>query len=90
MFHSGPRWEHWAVWKVLPLWVLPAEISFVDVSSGPTLQPSDVFEQPVPAGQRKIEFHITGHEAAAGVEENGRGQEDGEDKGMYVEWLDII
>uniref|UniRef100_A0A3P8X8H1 RNA-binding region-containing protein 3 n=2 Tax=Esox lucius TaxID=8010 RepID=A0A3P8X8H1_ESOLU len=26
---------------------------------GPTLQPSDVFEQPLPCGQKKIEFHIS-------------------------------
>lgn len=65
------------------LWVLPIKISFVTVSSGPTLQPSDVFEQPVPASQRKIEFHITVPDVAAGIEENGRGQRDVEDTGTY-------
>uniref|UniRef100_A0A8C2XAT6 RNA-binding region-containing protein 3 n=1 Tax=Cyclopterus lumpus TaxID=8103 RepID=A0A8C2XAT6_CYCLU len=34
------------------------------VLSAPVLQPSDVFEQPHPAGQRKIEFHISVPEAA--------------------------
>lgn len=71
------------------LCVLPIEISFVAVSSGPTLQPSDVFEQPVPAGQRKIEFHITVPDAAAGVEENGRGQKDDKDTGTYSYCFDI-
>uniref|UniRef100_A0A3B5KB49 RNA-binding region-containing protein 3 n=1 Tax=Takifugu rubripes TaxID=31033 RepID=A0A3B5KB49_TAKRU len=35
------------------------------VHSGPALQPSDVFEQPLPAGQKKIEFHISAPEVAA-------------------------
>uniref|UniRef100_A0A8C4IIN3 RNA-binding region-containing protein 3 n=1 Tax=Dicentrarchus labrax TaxID=13489 RepID=A0A8C4IIN3_DICLA len=38
------------------------------VLSAPALQPSDVFEQPHPAGQRKIEFHISVPEVAAIVE----------------------
>lgn len=50
-----------------------------DSQSGPALQPSDVFEQPVPAGQRKIEFHITVPDPAAGVEESGRGPKEDQD-----------
>ncbi|XP_072234530.1 RNA-binding region-containing protein 3 [Leuresthes tenuis] len=50
-----------------------------DAQSAPVLQPSDVFEQPNPAGPRKIEFHISVPEAAA-AEESGTGQldDDGE------------
>ncbi|XP_067107858.1 RNA-binding region-containing protein 3 isoform X1 [Osmerus mordax] len=33
-------------------------------SSGPALQPSDVFEQPLPCGPKKIEFHIATDTAA--------------------------
>ncbi|TNN72276.1 RNA-binding protein 40 [Liparis tanakae] len=46
--------------------------------SAPALQPSDVFEQPHPAGQRKIEFHISVPEVAAIVEGSGPGQPDGD------------
>ncbi|XP_031732577.1 RNA-binding region-containing protein 3 [Anarrhichthys ocellatus] len=49
-----------------------------DSQSAPVLQPSDVFEQPHPAGQRKIEFHISVPEAAAIVEGSGPGQPDNE------------
>ncbi|XP_068437858.1 RNA-binding region-containing protein 3 [Clinocottus analis] len=42
-----------------------------DSQSAPVLQPSDVFEQPHPAGQRKIEFHISVPEVAATVEGSG-------------------
>lgn len=51
------------------------------VLSAPVLQPSDVFEQPHPAGQKKIEFHISVPEAAAIVEGSGPGQPDDEDRG---------
>ncbi|XP_034417393.1 RNA-binding region-containing protein 3-like [Cyclopterus lumpus] len=47
-----------------------------DSQSAPVLQPSDVFEQPHPAGQRKIEFHISVPEVAAIVEGSGPGQPD--------------
>lgn len=51
------------------------------VLSAPMLQPSDVFEQPHPAGHRKIEFHISVPEVAAIVEGSGPGQPDEEGKG---------
>lgn len=51
------------------------------VLSAPVLQPSDVFEQPLPAGQKKIEFHISGPEVAAIVEGSGPGQHDDEGRG---------
>lgn len=41
------------------------------VLSAPVLQPSDVFEQPHPAGHRKIEFLISVPEVAAIVEGSG-------------------
>ncbi|XP_068160020.1 RNA-binding region-containing protein 3 [Antennarius striatus] len=44
-----------------------------DSQSAPALQPSDVFEQPLPAGQRKIEFHISLPEVVAMVEGSGPG-----------------
>ncbi|XP_035511568.1 RNA-binding region-containing protein 3 isoform X1 [Morone saxatilis] len=47
-----------------------------DSQSAPALQPSDVFEQPHPAGQKKIEFHISVPEVAAIVEGSGPGQPD--------------
>uniref|UniRef100_H3DNQ1 RNA-binding region-containing protein 3 n=1 Tax=Tetraodon nigroviridis TaxID=99883 RepID=H3DNQ1_TETNG len=52
--------------------------------SGPALQPSDVFEQPLAAGQKKIEFHISVPEAAAVVEQSGSDQRDdeGRDEGV--------
>lgn len=46
------------------------------VLSAPVLQPSDVFEQPHPAGQKRIEFHISVPEGAATAEESGPGQPD--------------
>ncbi|XP_069369046.1 RNA-binding region-containing protein 3 [Paralichthys olivaceus] len=46
-----------------------------DSQSAPVLQPSDVFEQPHPAGPRKIEFHISVPEVASTVEGSGPGQE---------------
>ncbi|XP_070709037.1 RNA-binding region-containing protein 3 isoform X2 [Pempheris klunzingeri] len=49
-----------------------------DSQSAPVLQPSDVFEQPHPAGQRKIEFHISVPEVSAILEGNGPGQPDDE------------
>nr|XP_046227838.1 RNA-binding region-containing protein 3 [Scatophagus argus]XP_046227839.1 RNA-binding region-containing protein 3 [Scatophagus argus]XP_046227840.1 RNA-binding region-containing protein 3 [Scatophagus argus] len=52
-----------------------------DSQSAPVLQPSDVFEQPLLAGQRKIEFHISVPEVAAVGEGSGpsqRGDEGGE------------
>ncbi|XP_040023188.1 RNA-binding region-containing protein 3 [Gasterosteus aculeatus] len=47
-----------------------------DSQSAPVLQPSDVFEQPHPAGQKRIEFHISVPEGAATAEESGPGQPD--------------
>ncbi|XP_029314172.1 LOW QUALITY PROTEIN: RNA-binding region-containing protein 3 [Cottoperca gobio] len=47
-----------------------------DSQSAPVLQPSDVFEQPHPAGQKKIEFHISVPEVKAMEEESGPGQPD--------------
>ncbi|XP_076577559.1 RNA-binding region-containing protein 3 [Chaetodon auriga] len=52
-----------------------------DSQSAPVLQPSDVFEQPLPAGQKKIEFHISVPEVAAAVEGSGPGQPDDEGRG---------
>uniref|UniRef100_A0A8C2X8Y5 RNA-binding region-containing protein 3 n=1 Tax=Cyclopterus lumpus TaxID=8103 RepID=A0A8C2X8Y5_CYCLU len=49
-----------------------------DSQSAPVLQPSDVFEQPHPAGQRKIEFHISVPEVAAIVEGSGPEADRGE------------
>ncbi|XP_029978860.1 RNA-binding region-containing protein 3 [Sphaeramia orbicularis] len=46
-----------------------------DSQSTPALQPSDVFEQPHPAGPRKIEFHISVPEASVQAEGGGPGQE---------------
>lgn len=51
------------------------------VFSGPVLQPSDVFEQHLPTGQRKIEFHISAPEVAATVEGSGLSQRDDEVQG---------
>ncbi|KAM3593376.1 uncharacterized protein V6R79_011675 [Siganus canaliculatus] len=50
-----------------------------DSQSAPALQPSDVFEQPLPAGQKKIEFHISVPEVAAMVEGTGPSQRNGDD-----------
>lgn len=44
------------------------------VISAPVMQPSDVFEQPHPAGPRKIEFHISVPEVAKIEEGDGPGQ----------------
>lgn len=65
------------------LWVLLVRsvLSVSAVFSGPALQPSDVFEQPLPAGQRRIEFHISVPEVAAIVEGSGPGQQDDEGGG---------
>ncbi|XP_008278442.1 RNA-binding region-containing protein 3 [Stegastes partitus] len=52
-----------------------------DSQSAPVLQPSDVFEQPHPAGPKKIEFHISVPEVAAIVEGGGPGQPNEEDEG---------
>ncbi|KAM7370107.1 hypothetical protein PAMP_011388 [Pampus punctatissimus] len=46
-----------------------------DSQSAPVMQPSDVFEQPHPAGPKKIEFHISVPEVAAIVEASGPCQE---------------
>ncbi|XP_075994283.1 RNA-binding region-containing protein 3 isoform X2 [Genypterus blacodes] len=46
-----------------------------DSQSAPALQPADVFEQPQPAGPRKIEFHISVPEVASTAEGSGPGQE---------------
>ncbi|XP_023135009.1 RNA-binding region-containing protein 3 isoform X1 [Amphiprion ocellaris] len=51
-----------------------------DSQSAPVLQPSDVFEQPHPAGPKKIQFHISAPEVAAIVEGGGPGQPDDEGK----------
>ncbi|XP_044196183.1 RNA-binding region-containing protein 3 [Thunnus albacares] len=45
-----------------------------DSQSAPVMQPSDVFEQPHPAGTRKIEFHISVPEVSAIVEGSGPGE----------------
>ncbi|XP_073344428.1 RNA-binding region-containing protein 3 isoform X2 [Pagrus major] len=55
-----------------------------DSQSAPVLQPSDVFEQPLPAGQKKIEFHISGPEVAAIVEGSGPGQHDDEGRELNL------
>uniref|UniRef100_A0A8D3BN26 RNA-binding region-containing protein 3 n=2 Tax=Scophthalmus maximus TaxID=52904 RepID=A0A8D3BN26_SCOMX len=52
-----------------------------DSQSAPVLQPCDVFEQPHPAGPRKIEFHISVPEAASTVEGCGPGEEAQADEG---------
>ena len=44
------------------------------VFSAPVMQPSDVFEQPHPAGPKKIEFHISVPEVAALAEGSGPGE----------------
>lgn len=62
------------------------------VLSAPVLQPSDVFEQPHPAGQKKIEFHISVPEVAAIVGGSGPGQPDdeGRGKGFPVLTFDLV
>lgn len=57
-------------------------LTVFSVLSGPALQPSDVFEQPLPAGQKKIEFHISVPEVAAVVEQSGSDQRDDEGRGQ--------
>ncbi|XP_077411228.1 RNA-binding region-containing protein 3 isoform X2 [Vanacampus margaritifer] len=42
-----------------------------DSQRAPVVQPSDVFEQPNPAGPKKIEFHISVSEVAARVDGSG-------------------
>ncbi|XP_054622347.1 RNA-binding region-containing protein 3 [Dunckerocampus dactyliophorus] len=49
----------------------------LDSQSAPAMQPSDVFEQPNPAGSKKIEFHISVPEVAARVEASTPGQTEG-------------
>lgn len=63
------------------LLLLRAVVIVSAVRSAPVLQPSDVFEQPLPAGQRKIEFHISVPEVAGVVEGSGPGQPDDEGTG---------
>ncbi|XP_059183467.1 RNA-binding region-containing protein 3 [Centropristis striata] len=55
-----------------------------DSQSAPALQPADVFEQPHPAGHRKIEFHISVPEVAATVE-GGSGPRQPDDGGSDVD-----
>lgn len=58
------------VWKLLSVAV--AVVVFASaVLSAPALQPSDVFEQPSPAGPKKIEFHISLPEVATAEESKG-------------------
>lgn len=71
------------------MWVLLLK-SVLLPPSGPVLQPSDVFEQPVPAGQRKIEFHISVPDVAAAAEESGRGLQDDEGGGTFTYFLPAI
>lgn len=62
--------------------LLRALLIVSSILSGPALQPSDVFEQPLPAGQKKIEFHISVPEVAAVVEQSGSDQRDDEGRGQ--------
>ena len=50
-------------------------------AAGPVLNPSDVFEQPQPAGPKKIEFHISVPDVAAILDGGapGPGAESGQD-----------
>ncbi|KAG7524660.1 hypothetical protein JOB18_015284 [Solea senegalensis] len=59
-----------------------------DTQSAPTLQPCDVFEQPHPAGPKKIEFHISVPEVASLVEGSGPGQEAPADEGRDLDELE--
>lgn len=59
-----------------------APLTASSVHSGPALQPSDVFEQPLPAGQKKIEFHISAPEVAAAAEPSGSEQHEDEGRGQ--------
>ncbi|KAI1891438.1 hypothetical protein AGOR_G00143820 [Albula goreensis] len=56
-----------------------------DTHSGPVaaLQPSDVFEQPQPCGQKKIEFHISSD--VSGILEGTTQEEETEEKGDNAE-----
>ncbi|XP_023253703.1 RNA-binding protein 40 [Seriola lalandi dorsalis] len=56
-----------------------------DSQSAPVLQPSDVFEQPHPAGPKKIEFHISVPEVASMVEGRGPGTVAQSDDGREVD-----
>lgn len=49
-----------------------------DPQSGPALQPSDVFEQPLAAALKKIEFHISVPEAAAEQSSNDQLHDEGQ------------
>lgn len=62
-------------------------VIFSAVLSGPVLQPSDVFEQPHPARQKKIEFHISVPEVAAIVEGSGPDRPDDEGRGKGSAFL---
>ncbi|XP_033964174.1 RNA-binding region-containing protein 3 isoform X1 [Pseudochaenichthys georgianus] len=59
-----------------------------DSQSAPVLQPSDVFEQPPSAVQKKIEFHIAVPEAAAAATEEGREPCQSEDEGREADELE--
>ncbi|XP_040921187.1 RNA-binding region-containing protein 3 isoform X2 [Toxotes jaculatrix] len=60
-----------------------------DSQSAPVLQPCDVFEQPHPAGPRKIEFHISVPEVAPIAEGSGPGQEAQSEEGRGVEEREV-
>ncbi|XP_039983469.1 RNA-binding region-containing protein 3 isoform X2 [Xiphias gladius] len=57
--------------------------------SAPVLQPSDVFEQPHPAGPKKIEFHISVPEVSSVVEGRGPGQETQSVEGRGVDEREV-
>uniref|UniRef100_A0A1A8SBI5 RNA-binding region-containing protein 3 n=1 Tax=Nothobranchius rachovii TaxID=451742 RepID=A0A1A8SBI5_9TELE len=58
-----------------------------DSQSAPVLDPSDVFEQPNPTGPKKIEFHISVPETAAGIEGGDSSHPDDKRKGDEPEEL---
>uniref|UniRef100_A0A4W6FYD3 RNA-binding region-containing protein 3 n=2 Tax=Lates calcarifer TaxID=8187 RepID=A0A4W6FYD3_LATCA len=60
-----------------------------DSQSAPVLQPCDVFEQPNPAGPKKIEFHISVPEVSSIMEGSGLGQEAQSDEGRKVDETDV-
>ncbi|XP_053268952.1 RNA-binding region-containing protein 3 [Pleuronectes platessa] len=60
-----------------------------DSQSAPVLQPSDVFEQPHPAGPRKIEFHISVPEVASTVEGSGPGHDAPANEGREVDEMEV-
>ncbi|XP_071341967.1 RNA-binding region-containing protein 3 [Trachinotus anak] len=61
-----------------------------DSQSVPLLQPCDVFEQPHPAGPRKIEFHISVPEAASIIEGSVPGREAQSDKRREVDEGEVV